>query len=62
VQDWARQAQLRVGFLMHLDQRIHSKEFISRLIAHMAAGEENITNFFVELDDSYSHFHVSATF
>jgi hypothetical protein len=27
-----------VGFLMHLDQRIHNKEFIIRIIAHMATG------------------------
>jgi len=34
-QEWTRVSQLRVGFLMHLDTRINSSDYLSKVIKHM---------------------------
>jgi len=36
-QDWTRVSQLRVGFLMHLDKRINSSEYLTKVIRHMCS-------------------------
>jgi len=36
-QDWTRVSQLRVGFLMHLDKRINSSEYLTKVIRHMSS-------------------------
>eukprot|EP00092_Neocalanus_flemingeri_P034348 GFUD01037355.1.p1 GENE.GFUD01037355.1~~GFUD01037355.1.p1 ORF type:complete len:642 (+),score=139.80 GFUD01037355.1:77-2002(+) len=36
-QDWTRVSQLRVGFLMHLDKRINSSEYLTKVIKHMSS-------------------------
>jgi len=36
-QDWTRVSQLRVGFLMHLDKRINSSEYLAKVIKHMSS-------------------------
>ena len=45
-QDWTRVSQLRVGFLMHLDKRINSSEYLTKVIKHMSS---------VNLFDAGSH-------
>jgi len=37
-QEWTRVSQLRVGFLMHLDKRINSDEYLTKVIQHMSKG------------------------
>ena len=32
--EWTKVSQLRVGFLMYLDQRIHSGEYLEKVIKH----------------------------
>ena len=32
--EWTKVSQLRVGFLMYLDQRIHSGEYLDKVIKH----------------------------
>ena len=34
-EEWTRVSQLRVGFLMHLDKRINSGDYLSKMIKHM---------------------------
>jgi len=34
-EEWTRVSQLRVGFLMHLDKRINSGDYLSKVIKHM---------------------------
>jgi len=36
--EWARSAQLRVGFVLHLTTQLESKEYLNKLIQHMTAG------------------------
>jgi len=36
-QDWTKVSQLRVGFLMHLDKRINSSEYLTKIIRHMSS-------------------------
>lgn len=35
-QEWTRVSQLRVGFLMYLDKRINSNEYLAKVIQHMS--------------------------
>jgi len=36
--DWSREAQLRVGFLMYLDNRIDSTAYLTKVVKHIGAG------------------------
>lgn len=36
-QDWTKVSQLRVGFLMHLDKRINSSQYLLKVIKHMSS-------------------------
>jgi len=37
-QAWSREAQLRVGFLMYLDSRINSTEYLKKVVKHIGSG------------------------
>jgi len=36
--EWTRVSQLRVGFLMYLDRRVSSDEYLDKIIRHIASG------------------------
>lgn len=36
--DWSREAQLRVGFLMYLDNRIDSTAYLTKVVKHIGSG------------------------
>ena len=36
-QEWTKVSQLRVGFLMHLDKRINSSQYLDKVVHHLTS-------------------------